>query len=308
MLSYLYFLIDVCFVTGLVAMSTCMDHSEFVYISEWIRQCKQSDHANQALPVVVALFFVLMVLGQMDWMFRMSHFAANMQYAPPGSDMDALEGKVYIAAPKGRGQSDGAKPEAAITMHTVAMACKVCSVIGVLLILNYDCRYVDSHTKLVLLHYYGVFLITAGLVGFIQMIWWNLEMAQNHFNLSYDDGTDLHEHPATALQKLQERSFFALDVVLLSAVIFFFASALFLGSQDTPEMHTWSITAELVLFSVLMLQFLFLFYRCCTLQELEQAKSVFRSGEFILLVCAFSLPVVIFHAVIADDVPAPTVT
>lgn len=308
MLSFLYFVIDVCFVTGLVAMSSCMDHSEFVYISEWIRQCKESDHADQVLPVVVAVFFVLMVLGQMDWMFRMSHLAANMQYAAPVSDMDALEGKVYIAAPKRPGQNDSTNPEPVITMHTVAMACKVCSVIGVLLILNYDCRYVDSQTKLVLLHYYGVFLITVGLVGFIQMIWWNLEMAQNHFNLAYDDGTDMHAHPATALQNLQERSFFALDVVLLSAVLFFFASALFLGSQDTPELHTWSITAELVLFAVLMLQFLFLFYRCCTLQELEQAKSVFRSGELIIFVVAFTLPVVIFHVFIADDVPAPTVT
>lgn len=307
MLAYLYFLIDVCFVGGLVAMSSCMDHSEFVYISEWIKQCKESDDANQALPVVVALFFVLMVLGQMDWMFRMSHLAANMQYSAPRSDMDALEGKVYVAAPKGPGRDDIAKPEPVITMHTIAMASKVCSVIGVLLILNYDLRYVDSHTKLVLLHYYGVFLITIGLVCFIQMIWLNLEMAQNHFNLSYDDDTDMHPHHATALQKLQERSFFAMDVLLISAVIFFFASAIFLGSQDTPDLHTWSITAELVLFSVLMIQFLFLFYRCATLQELEPAKTVFRPGEFMLLVCAFSLPVIIFHAVIAEDVPAPTV-
>jgi hypothetical protein len=302
MLSYVYFLVDVCFIGGLVAMSTCMDHSEFVYISEWIRQCKQSDTANQALPVVVALFFVLMVLGQMDWMFRLSHVAAKMQYSAPRSDMDALEGKVYIAPPKGPGQD-----EPAITMHTVAMACKVCGVIGVLLILNYDCRYVDSHTKLVLLHYYGVFLITMGLVGFIQMIWINLQKAQNRFNLSYDEDADMHPHHILALQNLQERSFFALDLLLLSAVVFFFASAIFLGSQDTPDLHTWSITAELVLFSVLMLQFLFLFYRCSTLQELEPAKTAFRSGQFIFLVCAFSLPVIIFHAFIAEDVPAPTV-
>ena len=135
----------------------------------------------------------------------------------------------------------------------------------------------------------------------------NLQMTQNHFNLSYDDDTDMHPHHITALQNLQDRSFFALDLLLLSAVIFFFTSALFLGSQDTPDLHTWSITAELVLFSVLMLQFLFLFYRCSTLQELEPLKTAFRSGQFIFLVCAFSLPVIIFHAVIAEDVPAPTV-
>ena len=306
MLSYWYFIIDVCFVAGLVAMSSCMNHSEFVYISEWIKQCKQSDHANQALPVVVAVFFVMMVLGQMDWMFKMSHLAANMRYSAPASDMDALEGKLYIATPKGLAERDTADSEAVVTMHTIAMACKVCSVIGVLLILNYDCRYVDSQTKLVLLHYYGVFLITAGLVGFIQMIWWNLEIARNHFNLSHGDNTDMHEDHVNALQNLQERSFFALDLLLVSAVIFFFASTVFLRSQDTPDLHTWSIIAELVLFSVIMLQFLVLFYRCCTLQELPQAKSVFRSGQFIFLVFAFSLPVVIFHAVIVDQL-APTV-
>jgi len=299
MLSYWYFLIDVGFVGALVAMSSCMDSSEFVYISEWIKQCKQSEQANQALPVVVTLFFVMIVIGQMDWMFKLSHFAANMRYAPPSSDMHALEGKLYIATPKGREERGTAEPEGGMTIHTLAMACKVCSVIGALLILNYDCRYVDVQTKLTLLHFYGVLLITAGLVVFIQMIWWNLEIARNHFNLSYEDEPIIHPNHVSALQNLQERSFFALDLLLTFSVIVFFTSTVLLRNLDLPELHTWSIIAELVLFFVIMLQVMVLFYRCCTLQDLPPTKSVFRSGEFIFIVFTFSLPVVLFHALIA---------
>lgn len=301
-----YLLVDIGFIAGLLAMSTCMDHSEFVYISEWIRQCKQSSDANQALPVLVLVLFIIMVLCQMDWMFCVAHLVADMPFRPPACDSRSLEGRVYIAAPTKDRENDTPKSDGGVMIRTFAMACKISSVIGCVLILHYDSTYIDSQHKLVLLHYYGVLLITGGLVGFIQIIWWKLEIARNHFNLSYGCRSYMQTPIVTLLQNLQQRSFFILDAVLVTAVLFFFVSTLFLRNQDRPDLHTWSIVAELILFAILAVQFMFLFYRCCALQDLTHTNMAFHSGEFMLLLCALSLPVVLIHALVIDDAPRRT--
>jgi hypothetical protein len=66
-----FVLLDIVLVMVLFSMLFCMRPMRFDFISEWIYQCQTDEH-NQMLPLLLIADIVLIVVLQLDWMYRVS--------------------------------------------------------------------------------------------------------------------------------------------------------------------------------------------------------------------------------------------
>ena len=67
----LFVLLDIVLVGVLFCMLFCVRPMRFDFISEWIYQCQADEH-NQLLPQLLIADSVLIVVLQLDWMYRVS--------------------------------------------------------------------------------------------------------------------------------------------------------------------------------------------------------------------------------------------
>ena len=229
----LFAVLDLCFFSTLVGMSACTSQTGLVYVSDWIMECKKSGNAQQAMPVLVAVMFVLIVHWQLDWMVCV---ACGAQ---PGADT---------------------KQPAPILPSTIVIACKLACVLGIIFVFIYDHEYATQHRGRVYTHYYGVVLVCVGLTGLLQITWLQLEQTLNNHQL-------FPAPKSSPVHVLQSRSFLLGDVFLFVMVIFFFAATLLSDSDNTGKMHNGAVISEFITLGLLWLQLLYLFWRCCALIE-----------------------------------------
>jgi hypothetical protein len=227
----LFAVLDICFFSTLVGMSSCMPHSHLVYVSDWIMECKTGGNSQQALPVLVAATFVLIVHWQLDWMVRVAC----------GAQPDA----------------DTEQPAPALP-STIVIACKLACVVGIIFVFMYDHEYATELRGRVYTHYYGVVLVCVGLTGLLQITWLQLEQTLNNHKL-------FPELLSSPMSKLQHRSWFVGDAFLFVVVIFFFAATLLAGSDNRGDMHNAAVVSEFITLGLLWLQMTYLFWRCSAL-------------------------------------------
>ena len=303
MLHLLFFLVlDAVFFSTLVAMSACMSNSELVYVSEWIRQCKQSDvAAHQSLPVFVTISFVLMVQCQMEWMLGVACNAERSDTCPD-----------CAGAPKGYrvlGDADATVLGFGTRAHrptsefllTMATTFKLACVLGVLFVFIYDYRYTTTKSALVYTHYYGVLLVTVGLGGVTNLIWWKLEQARNnHFLVNH-----VPQQRRTVTQALQKLAFKAVDVCLLVTIVWFFASTALTDSKDKDKfMHNSSVISEFIAFILLAIQFMWLFWRCRELADNPPIQRVSNYFRFAVIFLVLMLPLLVMQFIVVPRCPA----
>jgi len=304
MLHLLFFLvIDLVFFSTLVGMSSCMTTSDLVYVSEWIRQCKQSDSAaHQSLPVFVTISFVLMVQCQMEWMFCV---ACNAHHADtcPDCAVEHAKAKGYHAV----GFDEQAlhlrahKPPSSLLL-TLMTTCKVACVLGVLFVFMYDYKYTTTKSALVYTHYYGVLLVTVGLAGVTNTIWWKLEQARNnHFLANHVPGTNKRSQ----WQVFQKEAFATVDVGIVIAIGLFFTTTALTQSSTDKRMHDASVISEFISFILLAVLFMSLFWRCCPLADNPPVQLVSNYFRFALIFVVLMLPVVAMQFVVIPRAPCP---
>jgi hypothetical protein len=259
----LFVVLDICFFSMLVGMSSCTTQAELVYISDWIIECKQSHGAQQALPILVAVTFVLIVHWQLDWMVRV---ACGTQ---PGADP---------------------QEPAPVLPSTVVIACKLACVLGITFVFIYDHEYPTPHRGQVYTHYYGVVLVCVGLTGLMQTTWWQLEQALN--NKKLDPGVHSPE-----MRLLEHRSFFAGDVFLFVVVVLFFSATLLSNSDNQGNMHNGAVISEFITLGLLWLQLVYLFWRCSALLLVEPITLTNNTHRLALTFVVLMIPYVVMQSI-----------
>jgi hypothetical protein len=307
MLHLLFFLvIDAVFFSTLVGMSACMDKSELVYVSEWIRQCKQSDvAAHQSLPVFVTISFVLMVQCQIEWMLGVAYNADHSGLHTCPDCAGAPKGYHVLDDTDVVGFAARAHPPTSEFLLTMATTFKLACVLGVLFVFIYDYRYTTTKSALVYTHYYGVLLVTIGLAGVTNLIWWKLEQARNkHFLANH-----VAEQRRTAAQALQKLVFRTGDVCLIVAIVWFFASTALTNSKDEDKFwHNSSVISEFIAFILLAIQFMWLFWRCRALIDSPPIQRVSNYFRFAVIFLVLILPLIAMQFIVVPRAPCPAET
>jgi hypothetical protein len=150
-----FILLDLTATALTLSMVSCLDGSgDPVYVSTWIMQCKRSAHL-QALPWIVFALFAVVVLWQLDWMYRVARAYAQAQCVH--SSMSELS-------------------------HLPMILLSWLSVAGAFLLIqfNYRSEHVDGNN----LHRLGVFLMTAGFFAALHVIWWILRTGDGNQRLN----------------------------------------------------------------------------------------------------------------------------
>ena len=137
-----FILLDVTAAALTLSMVSCLDGSgDPAYVSEWILQCKSSANL-QALPWVVFALLAVVVLWQLDWMYRVARAYA---------------------------QAECVQSISSELSHLPMILLSWLSVAGTFLLIhfNYRSEHVDGNN----LHRLGVFLMTAGFFAALHVIW-----------------------------------------------------------------------------------------------------------------------------------------
>ena len=252
----LFVVLDVCFLGTLVGMSSCLPQSKLAYVSDWIMECKRSGTAQQAMPVLVAAMFILIVLWQLDWMVRVSCSKEQPHSLPAPAPHPFL-----VQGPPPENETTTQESAAPPTdgFNTAVISCKLAAVLGIIFVFMYDHQYPTERRGFVYTHYYGVVLVCIGLAGLMQITWWNLDQVMNNHTL-YRDVHSPH------IDALEERSFFVGDVFLLVVTVVFFTSTLLANSDSTGSMHNSAVISEFIVLGLLWTQLMYLFFKCWTLE------------------------------------------
>jgi hypothetical protein len=173
-----FVLLDIVLVMVLFSMLFCIRPMRFDFISEWIYQCQTDEH-NQMLPLLLIVDIVLIVVLQLDWMYRVSlHHLQHVGKVDVLSVCTAAERRARDA------------PDATRTrLVTQALQCKaeqlvVCAdghsdaafvlifavIVGMAGLVRWNWKS-EQHW----LHYYAVFLFCCGFFGMLQIVWLNLQ-------------------------------------------------------------------------------------------------------------------------------------
>jgi hypothetical protein len=238
-----FVLLDVALVATLFSMLFCLRPLHLDFVSEWMRQCKYDPRARlQALPYLLTAVIVLVVELQLSWMFLVSlhHLQASAQ----------LEGQELRGArPRREGTRTGLlvelarasrEPLVCVAGHSdEAFMAGVAAVVGIVAVVYFD--WTDAHSWL---HFYGVFLFCSGFFVSLQIIWWNLQRASCVGSLrSIRLVSGLH---------------WALDTAIILFVLVFMTANFLLGQTGAAV-----VSSELVAFTLLVVQFLYVFSVCC---------------------------------------------
>lgn len=278
MLRWLFFVfIDISFFSALVGMCDCVDGSKFVYISEWIRQCKEGDIKHQFLPLLVLFSFVLMVQCQMEWMFQTACTAHESSKDDTQYD-NLIDYNDY----------DTEELDAHVTPYiTQVMTSKLACVLGAIFVFAFDYHYTSTQTALVYTHYYGVVLLSCGLLGMIHAILWQLMQAHNNHNIR---GTKSKFDAVYGTSP-----FYTIDVVLLFSILIFFSTTL--ASQNTADSttHWWSVLTEYITFILIAIEFLLICFRCSQLSDDGLIHLVYPWSRFAFIFFVLMTPVFLFQ-------------
>jgi hypothetical protein len=236
-----FVLLDVALVACLLSMLLCLDPLEFAFISEWISQCKHGRHGF-VLPYLLIAILALVSFLQLNWMYLVSlhHLNATAhrevgqrrRHNGPGNTRTDMVQMMLFARPPH--ESAGASGNS-----DLAFVAGLAVVIGIAAVVHFDWT---SPSKWP--HYYGVFLLSAGFMVMLQIIWWNMQTACSVGHLrSMNLMTGMH---------------WALDTAIVLFVFLFMVTAFLLG-------HTGAVvvSSELIAFTLLMLQFVYTFSVCC---------------------------------------------
>jgi len=244
-----FVLLDIVLVGVLFSMIFCMRPLRFDFISEWIYQCQADEH-NQLLPLLLIADIVLIVVLQLDWMYRVS-----LHHLHHISQIDAIRAWKAVAetaAPHETRTSivvrliDGrANPPIVCTdgHSDAAFVASFAAVVGIAAIVHWNWK--SNRTWL---HYYGVVLFCCGFFVMLQIVWLNLQRVSSIASLR-------HMPPVRGMNWLVD-----------SAIILFLLTFLMLNfymGQTGPVV----VASELLGFALLLFQFLYVFQACCRSRE-----------------------------------------
>jgi len=235
-----FVLLDVAMVACLFSMLLCLRPLHYDFVSEWMRQCKY-DPRFHVLPYLLTALIVLVVEFQLNWMFLVSlyhlHASAQLECTRRQRRHTAEStrtGLLVVLAAKPR------QPLVCVAGHSdEAFMAGLAAVVGILAVVYFDWTEAQSW-----LHFYGVFLFCSGFFVSLQIIWWNLQRAccvGNLRNLKLVTG--LH---------------WALDTAITLFVLLFLTTNFLLGQTGAA-----TVSAELIAFTLLVVQFLYVFNVCC---------------------------------------------
>lgn len=241
-----FVLLDVALVACLLSMLLCLDPLEFTFVSEWISQCKHGRHGF-VLPYLLIAILALVSFLQLNWMYLVSlhhlHATAHLgcreaclrrRHTGPGDTRtEMVQTLLFSRTPQ--------EPAGPAGHSDAAFLAGLAVVLGIAAVVHFDWT---SPSKWP--HYYGVFLLTAGFMVMLQIIWWNMQTACSVGNLR-----SMNLNLASGMH-------WFLDTAIVLFVFIFMATAFLLG-QTGPVV----VGSELVAFTLLMLQFVYTFGMCC---------------------------------------------
>jgi len=238
-----FVLLDVALVGCLLSMLLCLDPLEYTFVSEWIYQCKHDRYAV-VLPYLLIAILALVASLQLNWMHLVSIHHVNAaahpgsreacprrRHGPPRNTRTDMVQMLLVYRPP-------PEPAAGSGHCDAAFVAGLAVVIGIVAVVRFDWT---SPSKWP--HYYGVFLLTAGFMVVLQIIWWNLQTACCVGNLrSMNLVAGMH---------------WAIDTAIVLFAFLFMATAFLLGQSGAVV-----VSSELIAFTLLMMQFVYTFSVC----------------------------------------------
>ena len=269
-----FVLLDIVLVAVLFSMIFCMRPMRFDFISEWIYQCQADEH-NRLLPLLLIADIVLIVVLQLDWMYRVS--LHHLQHV---AQVDVVSTWRSVAEKRAR----DAPPDATRTRMVAQMLQRkadehvVCadghsdaafilsfaSIVGIAGLVRWNWKS-EQHW----LHYYAVFLFCCGFFGMLQIVWLNLQRVATVASLR-------HMPPPSGMHWLVD------SAIILFLLVFLMLN--FYMGQTGPVV----VASELLGFALLLFQFLYVFHTCSRSSEplVVQRSAAWRTR---VLVCALLL-------------------
>jgi hypothetical protein len=266
-----FVLLDAVLVASLFSMLFCLRPMRFDFISEWIRQC-QAHEDSYVLPIVLAVTMALIVLLQLDWMYRVSlHHLQLVSKPDAGHCVKAVELRGL----------DETRTRIVVQMLTFKERPAVVSVYG-----HSDAAFVASFSAIFgiaatviwdwrspqrWLHYYGVLLFCSGFFAMLQIVWLNLHTASTVASLRH-------------MPRVRGMHWVIDSGIILFLLVFLMLN--FIMGQIGPLV----VGSELLGFALLLFQFLYVFQACCRTNEPPAAKRLAAWGTRVLVCVALLLP------------------
>ena len=244
----LFLLLDVALVIILFSMLFCMHPIRLEFISEWIRQC-QADEQARVLPVLLVITMALIVLLQMDWMYRVSlhHLQLVAKFEITGTRKSAALLRESDAPDETRTliliKMLTYKPVQHIVCvdgHSDAMfMASFAAILGIGVTVYFSWKSRENW-----MHYYGVLLFCSGFFCMLQIVWLNLQRESAVASLR-------HLAPMCGMHWL-------IDSGIILFLFLFLILNFMLGRVGPPV-----VVSELMGFALLLVQFLYVFQTCC---------------------------------------------
>ena len=247
-----FVLLDVALVAVLFSMLFCMHPIRFEFISEWMRQC-QANERGKVLPVLLVIAIALIVVLQLDWMYRVS--LHHLQHV---AELEVTGVCSSAALLRGSDATDDTRTLIVIRMLTykpsehvvcvnghsdAAFVASFAAIVGIAVTVYFDWTGPENW-----MHYYGVFLFCAGFFVMLQIVWLNLQSVSAVASLR-------HMPPMLGMHWL-------IDSAIILFLLVFLTLNFVLG-QIGPLV----VASELVGFALLLFQFFYVFQACCRSSE-----------------------------------------
>ena len=275
-----FVLLDVALVAVLFSMLFCMHPIRFEFISEWMRQC-QANERGKVLPVLLVIAIALIVVLQLDWMYRVSlhhlQHVAELEVTGVGSSAALL---------RGSDATDDTRTLIVIRMLTykpsehvvcvnghsdAAFVASFAAIVGIAVTVYFDWTGPENW-----MHYYGVVLFCAGFFGMLQIVWINL-------------------HTVSAVASLRHMPRISGMYWLVDSGIILFFFVFLILSFILGRIGPLVVVSELLGFGLLLFQFMYVFQACCRSSE---PLVVQRSASWktrLLLCVVLILPIPLRH-------------
>jgi hypothetical protein len=243
-----FVVLDAAFIVILFSMAFCMRPMRFDFISEAMRQC-QADERARVLPILLGISMALVVVLQLDWMYRVSlHHLQHVAKLEVVGVWKLLEVRPEAAAPDatrtnmvGRMLTCRAKTQiVCVDGHSdAAFVSSFAAIVGIAAVVRWDWKSPEGW-----LHFYGVFLFCAGYFAMLQIVWLNLQRVSTVASL-------MHMPPVRGMHWLID------SAIILFLLIFLMLN--FMLGETGPLV----VASEFAGFALLLFQFLYVFQACC---------------------------------------------